>query len=197
MRHTTSLQDKVYQPFKQKKKKSDREIYFIMHSEQCEVNLCFWHSVFHVRDWIQQSPWQTAGKLMRLELLQRNQLMETSRWGALWPKVTSITKLRHTKNSFEVQDFMLISCCRELIIIPTRRLKRAFLYTVRTVLHILSFHCNVFICLFGCFVLFFFCHRTLCLEWVISLWWVQRAGRFPVPTVPPKTTCPCWREWWM
>lgn len=93
--------------------------YFIMHSGQCEASLCFWHSVFHDTDWIQQSQWQTAGRLMRVQLRQQNQLMESSRWGALWPEMIPNTWHESTVNSFNTWYFpVLIIYSWKLIIIP-------------------------------------------------------------------------------
>ena len=91
VRQTHFVQDKVYCSFKQRI--SERKIYFIMRSEHCEVNLCLWLSIFHVRDWIQRSQCQTVGKLLRLEWQRHNQPTETSRWGALWPRMAPISKL--------------------------------------------------------------------------------------------------------
>jgi len=74
-------------------------MHFILHTRP--ISVFFWHSIFHDRDWIQQSQWQTAARLMRAERRQRNQhqLMETSRWGAPWPKMTCSTNPRHILKS--------------------------------------------------------------------------------------------------
>lgn len=108
LRHATFLQDKVYQPPRQRI--WEMEIYCIMHREHCELNLYFWLFIFHVRDWIQQSQWQTAGKLMRGKLQQP---MKISRWGVMWPKMTPITRWSNFMNSFEASNFMMISRCGE------------------------------------------------------------------------------------
>lgn len=98
------FQDKVYQPLRQRI--SQTEIYCIMRTEHCELNLYFCFFVFRVRNWSLQSQWQTAAKLMRKEPQPPT---EISRWGIMWPTMRVITRLSSFMNSFEAQKFTLIS----------------------------------------------------------------------------------------
>lgn len=70
------------QPFKQKA--AERKLRVIIPSRHCELTL----TGFPLRDWIQRSPWQTAEERMNPHLQHQNQPMESSRWGAAWPRIT-------------------------------------------------------------------------------------------------------------
>lgn len=147
-----------------------------MRREHCELNLYFCLFIFHVRDWILQSQWQTAPKLMRQQLQQPT---EISRWGIMRPTMRPITRPSSFMNSFEARNFTAISRSGEG--------KKVF--------------CKFLLFFFflqgqGDSFLYFFLPRMLCPGWAIYLWLVLLVRQFPAPTPTPKTACLCSREWW-
>lgn len=79
--------------------------------------------------------------------------------------------------------YVLINYCEALIIIPNRILT---LHWDRIVFHNSCVESNVIIS-----------PRLLLPDWATCHWSVQLVRLCPASTVAPKTTCPCWREWWM